>query len=320
MAIAIDESTGIGLSADTAGRIVAWRLPTEMLSAPTSPQPSRPPAIPEPTVAFEITETGAVYTLGLADKGKQRLVIAGGAFARLSVYDRLTGHPRTHLPLTGPLIASDGPTAIRDLAVVGNRGWVYAVTQKGQLIGFELDTGKRLVAEETGAAGAYSVAARAEAPPNTAVIAIGSADGSLTIFQHQQPGGLVRIRRHELGESIVYDASYVKLAGESEFAASTLVAGGSNGQIVKQSELDATPIALGTDPGQVFAIAVDGAGRRIITGGEASKLTVRDLATASIVAKIPGPGATVWSLALSHESRFIFAGDASGRITAWRLN
>ena len=294
------------MSGDTTGRIVAWHLPRFADGTGRVPQP-------EPV--YEIVETGAVYALISAKKGKQDLLIAAGAFGRLSVYARDTGQPRTHFPLANV----EGP--VRDLQWVPQRGWLYAVTQSAKLVAFELETGKRLLAESTDMPGSWSVSSRAEVPPNTAMVAVGGSDGTISIFQHG-PTGLIRVRTHKLGNQLIYDTNFVH---SNEYVAPYLTPGivlaGSDGEIWIQGELDPSPLKVGQDKGQVYALAVTPDGHWVLTGGESPDVSMRDLKTSKIEHRLRGVagGGAVWSLAITADGKIGLVGDASGQVHVFDL-
>ncbi len=305
MALALDEERGLVYSGDTDGKVLAWHLPTFLDATGRAPHP-------EPV--FEHNEGAPVYSLVTARKGKQDLLITGGAFDHLSVYERATGQPRTRLPMGNV----EGVT--RDLQWVPHRGWIYAVTQAGVLVAFEMSSGKRLLAESTDLPGAYSVSARAEVPPNTAMVAVGGSEGTITIFQHGSTG-LVRIRSHNLGEQIIYDTTFVE---SNEHVAPYLTPGivlaGSDGNVYIQGELDPTPLQVGTDEGQSFALAVTPDGHYVLTGGEASYVSMRDLKTSRVVHRLTGFSAPVWKLAITANGRTGLVADAAGKVHIYDLH
>ncbi|MGE3852002.1 MAG: WD40 repeat domain-containing protein [Planctomycetota bacterium] len=305
-ALAIDEERGIVISGDTSGHIVGWHLPR--FAEATG-------RVPTPTPIYEIDEAGAVYALVAARKGKQDLLVAAGAFGRLSVYARETGQPRTHLPL------ANVPGPVRDLQWVPQRGWLYAVTQGATLVAFEIETGKRLLAESTDMPGAWSVSSRAEVPPNTAMVAVGGSDGTVRIFQHG-PTGLIRVRSHNVGHQLIYDTNFVF---SNEFVAPYLTPGivlaGSDGEVWIQGELDPSPLKVGKDDGQVYALAVTPDGHWVLTGGEAPDVSMRDLKTSKVVHRLRGVagGGAVWSLAITSDGKIGLIGDASGQVHVFDL-
>ncbi len=263
-------------------------------------------------VVWRAKEPAAVTALACATRGTTDVLMAAGAFDRLSMYARANGEERTHLVLAGDVPGR----RVVDLAVAPSLGRAVAVTQQGVLIAYQLADGARLLAQPCGLDSAKSCAVRAEGEAGAALVAVGDSTGRVALLQYTAVGMTILSTQTLAADTVVYGTTLLDATAATGPA---LLALTSDGTLHYQGASDDAPRPIAQTKQEHYALAVRADGRMALVGGEPKEIGVIRLPDGKRLATLATDGRPIWSLAVDAEGRYAAAGDSDGTIFLYHL-